>query len=86
MIGLTPRYCPPTNADADDYPVNPPVVKFSPVVFHPNVFDSGDVCLSILKTSKDWAPSISVKEILVGLQDLLVNVSLVHKFTLGSAR
>lgn len=54
-----------------DYPTKPPKCRFSPPLFHPNVFPSGTVCLSILSEEKDWNSSISVKEILMGIQDLL---------------
>jgi ubiquitin-conjugating enzyme E2 I len=43
--------------------------KFPAGFFHPNVFPSGSVCLSIL--GDDWKPSVTVKQILVGIQDLL---------------
>ncbi|KAJ2382721.1 SUMO-conjugating enzyme UBC9, partial [Coemansia sp. RSA 2559] len=49
----------------------PPKCQFSPPLFHPNVFPSGTVCLSILNTDKDWKPSITIKQILLGVQDLL---------------
>ncbi|XP_039032985.1 SUMO-conjugating enzyme SCE1-like [Hibiscus syriacus] len=39
--------------------------------FHPNVYPSGIVCLSILNERHGWRPSITVKQILVGIQDLL---------------
>lgn len=32
------------------------------------------MCLSILDGEKDWRPSISISEILAGIQDLLDNV------------
>ncbi|KAL3894846.1 MAG: hypothetical protein SGCHY_005038, partial [Lobulomycetales sp.] len=47
-------------------------VMFTPVIQHPNIWSSGDVCLSILD-STGWKPSLSVKQILLGLQELLVN-------------
>lgn len=53
------------------YPSSPPVAYFRPVLFHPNIFSNGQVCLSILDSHKDWAPSITVAQILIGLQDLL---------------
>ena len=69
----------------DDYPSVPPKCTsfvpfhsllgvFKPVLFHPNVYPSGTVCLSILNPKKSefgWRPSISVKEILLGIQHLL---------------
>lgn len=33
---------------SDEYPNRPPKCKFDPVLFHPNVYPSGTVCLSIL--------------------------------------
>jgi len=55
----------------DDYPVKPPKCIFTPCIFHPNVYPSGTVCLSILNEDKDWKPSITIKQILLGIQDLL---------------
>jgi len=58
---------------SDEYPAKPPKCKFQPVLFHPNVYPSGTVCLSILNEDEDWKPSITVKQILLGIQDLLDN-------------
>lgn len=55
----------------DDYPSRPPKVRFTPPLFHPNVYPSGTVCLSILDADKAWRPSITLKQILLGVQDLL---------------
>merc|ERR1719466_667820 len=43
----------------DDYPSSPPKCKFEPPLFHPNVYPSGTVCLSILDEEKDWRPAIT---------------------------
>jgi ubiquitin-conjugating enzyme E2 I len=40
-------------------------------LFHPNVYPSGTVCLSILNEEEDWRPAITIKQILLGIQDLL---------------
>lgn len=45
--------------------------KFVPPLFHPNVYPSGTVCLSILNEEEAWKPAITVKQILLGVQDLL---------------
>jgi ubiquitin-conjugating enzyme E2 I len=37
---------------------------------------AGNVCLSILNEDKDWVPTISLKQILIGIQDLLDNPNL----------
>lgn len=55
----------------EDYPSKPPKCKFTPPLFHPNVFPSGTVCLSILDEEKSWKPAITIKQILLGIQDLL---------------
>ena len=59
----------------DDYPSTPPKVKFVPPLFHPNVYPSGTVCLSLLDEEKDWRPAITIKQILLGIQ-----VKFVKKF------
>jgi hypothetical protein len=50
----------------DDYPNKPPKCQFSPPLFHPNVYPSGTVCLSILSEDKDWRPSLTIKQLLMG--------------------
>ncbi|KAL4399259.1 SUMO conjugating enzyme Hus5 [Malassezia pachydermatis] len=55
----------------EEYPSKPPKCKFTPPLFHPNVFPSGTVCLSILDEEKSWKPAITIKQILLGVQDLL---------------
>ncbi|KAL8914440.1 MAG: hypothetical protein Q9171_000945 [Xanthocarpia ochracea] len=60
-----------TVAFPDEYPTKPPKCKFSPPLFHPNVYPSGTVCLSILNEEEGWKPAITIKQILLGIQDLL---------------
>ncbi|KPA74933.1 putative Ubiquitin-conjugating enzyme e2 [Leptomonas pyrrhocoris] len=55
----------------EDYPTKPPKCVFVPVLFHPNVYPSGTVCLSILNEEKDWRPNITIKQILLAIQELL---------------
>ncbi|KAI8065254.1 SUMO-conjugating enzyme ubc9 [Gongronella butleri] len=55
----------------DEYPSKPPKCKFDTALFHPNVYPSGTVCLSILNEEEGWKPAITVKQILTGIQDLL---------------
>lgn len=56
---------------SEDYPAKPPKCQFKPTLFHPNVYPSGTVCLSILNEEKDWRPSITIKMLLLGIQELL---------------
>jgi len=55
----------------EEYPSKPPKCKFVPPLFHPNVYPSGTICLSILNEEEDWRPSITIKQMLLGIQDLL---------------
>ncbi|KAL2906319.1 SUMO-conjugating enzyme SCE1 [Bienertia sinuspersici] len=64
-------YYPLTMHFSEEYPSKPPKCKFPAGFFHPNVYPSGTVCLSILNEDCDWRPAITVKQILVGIQDLL---------------
>jgi ubiquitin-conjugating enzyme E2 I len=58
---------------SEDYPTKPPKCQFKPVLFHPNIYPSGTVCLSILNEEKDWRPAITIKQILLAVQTLLDN-------------
>ena len=35
------------------------------------VYPSGTICLSILNEEEDWRPAITIKQMLLGIQDLL---------------
>jgi len=56
-----------------EFPSKPPKCKFVAGFYHPNIYPSGTVCLSILDEEKDWRPAISIKQVLLGIQDLLAN-------------
>ena len=56
---------------SEEYPSKPPKCKFVPPLFHPNVYPSGTICLSILNEEEGWRPAITVKQMLLGIQDLL---------------
>ncbi|TNV78148.1 hypothetical protein FGO68_gene9860 [Halteria grandinella] len=55
----------------DEYPNKPPKCQFKPVLFHPNIYPSGTVCLSILNEDEDWRPTLTVGTLLLGIQELL---------------
>jgi len=44
-----------------------PLIK----IHNPNVYPSGTVCLSLLDEEKDWRPAVTIKQILLGIQELL---------------
>lgn len=54
-----------------DYPLKPPRCYFDPILPHPNIYPSGTVCLSILNEDEDWKPSLTIKNILQGIQKLI---------------
>ena len=39
--------------------------KFEPPLFHPNVYPSGTVCLSLLDEEKDWRPAVTIKQVIL---------------------
>eukprot|EP01035_Chromulina_nebulosa_P018406 gene18406-24108_t len=57
----------------EDYPSKPPLCKFVPPLFHPNIYPSGTVCLSLLKEEEGWRPAINIKQLLIAIQDLLTH-------------
>lgn len=63
---------------SSDYPTNPPTCTFKPKIYHPNVFGSGAVCLSLLKPNYKfgWKPSITIPQILTAIQSLLTEPNL----------
>ena len=53
----------------ESYPNKPPQVKFLSRMFHPNVYNNGELCLDILQNR--WSPTYDVAAILTSIQSLL---------------
>lgn len=65
-----------------DYPYSPPSVRFQTKMWHPNVYENGEVCISILHPPNDdplsgelaserWNPTQNVRTILMSIISLL---------------
>lgn len=55
-----------------EYPFAPPVIKFISPILHPNVNESGEICLNILKKDDGWSPALSISKVILSLQNLLM--------------
>ncbi|EAY05539.1 ubiquitin conjugating enzyme, putative [Trichomonas vaginalis G3] len=66
----------------DDYPNNPPTMKFICPMFHPNIKNTGEVCISILHPpgkdqyeyedkSERWLPIHTVESIIISVLSML---------------
>lgn len=64
------------------YPYEPPSFVFISNIFHPNVYDDGKVCISILQTDQDeiidneianctWTPGLNVRTVCISIISLL---------------
>ena len=50
---------------SEDYPSKPPKIKFLTKMFHPNIYNDGNICLDILKDK--WSPVYDVISILMSI-------------------
>ncbi|KJE90860.1 ubiquitin-conjugating enzyme E2 l [Capsaspora owczarzaki ATCC 30864] len=53
-----------------EYPFKPPKVTFLTKIYHPNVDESGVICIGLLK-SEAWKPATRIDQVLSALVDLV---------------
>lgn len=51
------------------YPVQAPKVRFRTEIFHPNIYQTGEICLDILQDQ--WSEVLSIEKILLSIRSLL---------------
>ncbi|KAM7357108.1 ubiquitin-conjugating enzyme E2-17 kDa-like [Cochliomyia hominivorax] len=59
----------------EQYPFRPPTIKFVTPVYHPNIDNSGKICLDLLRMppTGSYNPAITLESILLSIQLLLAN-------------
>lgn len=71
-----------------DFPNNPPDMRFETTMWHPNIYEDGRVCISILhppgvdrfneqeSADERWRPILGIESILVSVLSMLVDPNL----------
>jgi ubiquitin-conjugating enzyme E2 D/E len=54
----------------ENYPFKPPKAKFDTKIYHPNISQSGEICLDILK-DEAWSPALSIQQLLLSISSLV---------------
>lgn len=59
----------------DNYPFSPPTIRFLTKIYHPNIDDSGRICMDLLKLppAGNWKPTLGLEGLLIALRMLLEN-------------
>lgn len=52
----------------DEYPLEPPIIKFVTKIYHPNISNDGTICCGFLT---HWTPSMTLEFVALSLQSLL---------------
>ena len=82
----------------DDYPNNPPEMKFVTEMWHPNIYPDGKVCISILhppgedafneqeSADERWRPILGVEAIIVSVISMLNDPNLESPANIDAAK
>jgi ubiquitin-conjugating enzyme E2 A len=54
---------------SEEFPTQPPRVRFLSKMFHPNIYNNGEICIDILQNQ--WSPIYDISSILTSIQSLL---------------
>lgn len=54
----------------EQYPFMPPKILFKTKIYHPNVDEKGEVCLSII-TADNWKPTTRAEQVIKSLIDIV---------------
>lgn len=78
-----------------DFPFSPPSFRFTPAIFHPNVYKDGRLCISILHRSGDatsgepdnetWVPTQTVETVLISIVSLLADPNVASPANIDAA-
>uniref|UniRef100_A0A1B6ECD3 Ubiquitin-conjugating enzyme E2-18 kDa n=1 Tax=Clastoptera arizonana TaxID=38151 RepID=A0A1B6ECD3_9HEMI len=60
-----------------DYPFKPPKITFITQIYHPNVNEKGEICLTILN-SENWKPTTKISQVLMELVNVIDKPELSH--------
>ena len=56
----------------NDYPMTPPTIRLTTKIFDPNISESGEICVDILK-SDHWSSAFTLSKVMLSLSSLLTD-------------
>mmetsp|Transcript_19315 Transcript_19315/g.41012 ORF Transcript_19315/g.41012 Transcript_19315/m.41012 type:complete len:196 (+) Transcript_19315:126-713(+) len=61
---------------SENYPMDPPKLRFLDPIWHPNISETGKICLDTLKSK--WSPALTLEYTLIAVASLLVEPNPEH--------